>query len=344
MLEPCEGKLSCTVLRGEGGSNTVDLLDRPADIEQREGRIIRQGNENEKIFIYRYVTENTFDAYSWQLLEQKQRFISQIMNGQAVERSCDDIDNAALSFAELKALSAGDPRIKERMDLEVEVAKLKLLKANYESERYTLEDNIYKRFPKMISRAQEEILRLEKDLKTAEENSFPDSETFQIKVDDALYLDKKEGAERLMAQITLIGTDDKPETVGEYRGFVLKASFDGIAKEYKMWLCGEYEYKVTVGSDPVGNITRLNNALQKIPAEIQACKNEMQDLSAQIARGEEELKKPFEKEEELKEKSARLIELDVLLKLNEKTPETIAEPEEQKTDTQPKKEVCGISR
>ncbi|GEM_PF-809598 len=308
MLEPCEGKLSCTVLRGESGSNTADLLD--------------------------------------QLLEQKQRFISQIMNGQTVERSCDDIDSTALSFAELKALSAGDPRIKEKMDLDVEVSRLKLLKANYESERYALEDDVYKHFPQRIRDKGGCVAKMEKDLETAEGNVFADNDEFVIKVDGTLYRDKKEGAERLLERVAAIdmGTD-APEHCGEYRGFRLKAAFNAIMKEYQIWLCGEREYKVSVGRDALGNIARLNNALLKIPEQIEMEKLEMQDLSDQIERGKEELQKPFEKEEELREKTERLIELNALLKMDEKMPEVAAEPGEcGARGHQPEKEACWMER
>lgn len=267
------------------------------------------------------------------------------MNGQAVERSCDDIDSTALSFAELKALSAGDPRIKEKMDLDIEVLRLKLLKTNYESERYALEDNIYKYFPKKIQATEERIAQMSRDWDTIRANAFPDKDSFAIEVDTTLYTDKKEGAEKLLERITAIDIKaEKPELVGKYRGFPLKAGFNGFLQEYEVLLCGQREYKIKMGGDAAGNITRLNNALSKIPEYLTEEKAELQNLSAQIERGKEELKKPFEKEEELREKSERLIELNALLKLDEKTPEVIAEQGEQSAETQPKKELCGMER
>ena len=173
MLEPCEGKLSCTVLRGEGGSNTVDLLDRPGDLAQRKGRIERQGNQNPLVHVYRYVTEGTFDAYLWQTVENKQKFISQIMTSKSPVRSCDDVDETALSFAEIKALCAGDPRIKERMDLDVEVSRLKLMKADHQSKQYRLEDQLLKHFPEEIEKHKGFIQGLETDMETLAAHPHP---------------------------------------------------------------------------------------------------------------------------------------------------------------------------
>ena len=323
----------------------LDVPWRPSDIEQREGRIIRQGNENEKVYIYRYVTENTFDAYSWQLLEQKQKFISQIMNGSIVERSCDDIDSTALSFAELKALSAGDPRIKEKMDLDIEVSKLRLLKSNYEFERYSLEDNVLKYFPKKIEALDESLKGYENDLKTSEENSFKDKDDFSIKIDNVVYNDKKEGAKMLLMKITSFDEVKELVDIGEYRGFLIKGGFNGMTKEYYVNLCGKQTYNVEIGQDELGNITRLNNALSKIPTEVKRIKENIDNLYKQIEEGKEELKKPFDKEQELNEKSKRLNELNSILKLDEKTPEiSVTSEETEMQSTKIKKELCTMER
>ena len=322
----------------------LDVPWRPSDIEQREGRIIRRGNENNTVFIYRYVTENTFDAYSWQLLEQKQRFISQVMNGNAVERSCDDIDDTALSFAELKALSAGDPRIKEKMDLDIEVAKLKLLKSNYDNERYLIEDNVLKNYPRRIEKLNQSISNIEQDIETARKNTFADKDNFSIQIDSVVYTDKKEGAEMLLKKVSTIFTNE-PVQIGVYRGFNMRVTFDSFEKEYNIYLCGKTEHKATIGSDALGNIIRLDNALERMPKALKDYKEEADILLTQIENGKEELKKPFQYERELSEKLERLIELNNALSLDKKDSEVIAEPEETiATATQPKKELCTMER
>ncbi len=322
----------------------LDVPWRPSDIEQREGRIIRRGNENNRVFIYRYVTENTFDAYSWQLLEQKQRFISQVMNGNAVERSCDDIDDTALSFAELKALSAGDPRIKEKMDLDVEVAKLKLLKSNYDNERYLIEDNVLKNYPRRIEKLHQSISNMEQDIETAWKNTFADKDNFSIQIDSVVYTDKKEGAEMLLKKVSAIFTNE-PVQIGVYRGFNMKVSFDSFEKEYNIYLCGKTEHKATVGNDALGNIMRLDNALERIPKALKDYKEEIDILLTQIENGKEELKKPFQYEQELMEKLERLVELNNALSLDKKESEVIAEQEETiATAAQSKKELCTKER
>ena len=322
----------------------LDVPWRPSDIEQREGRIIRRGNENNTVFIYRYVTENTFDAYSWQILEQKQRFISQVMNGNVVERSCDDIDDTALSFAELKALSAGDPRIKEKMDLDIEVAKLKLLKSNYDNERYLIEDNVLKNYPRRIEKLNQSMSNMEQDIETAQKNIFTDKDNFSIQIDSVVYTDKKEGAEMLLKKVSTIFTNE-PVQIGIYRGFNMKVSFDSFEKEYNIYLCGKTEHKATIGSDALGNITRLDNAIERIPKALKDYKEEADILLIQIENGKEELKKPFQYEQELTEKLERLIELNNALSLDKKESEVIAEQEETiATTAQSKKELCTKER
>ena len=322
----------------------LDIPWRPADIEQQEGRIIRRGNENDTVFIYRYVTENTFDAYSWQLLEQKQRFISQIMHGGMMERSCDDIDNTALSFAELKALSAGDPRIKEKMDLDVEVSRLKLLKNNYDNERYILEDNVLKHYPKKIEGLCNTKLNLEQDMKTVQQNVFSDNDSFFIKIDGVVYTDKKEGGETLLKKISSHLTIE-PTEIGVYRGFTMKAYFDNFSKEFSVYLCGKAEHKTIIGNDSLGNITRLDNTLDRISKKAEEVQKEIDNLHTQIEMGKEELKKPFPHEQKLRGKMERLVELNNVLNLEKKESEVIAEPKETiPATTQPDKVLCTMER
>ena len=210
MLEPCEGKLSRTVLRGEGDSNTADLLDKPSSIEQREGRGIRQGNLNEEVAVYRYVTKETFDAYSWSLVENKQRFISQVMTSKAVSRTCEDIDEATLSYAEIKALASGNPKVKEKMELDTKVSKLKLAKANYLSQKYDLEDRIIKYYPQKIKSIRTRIEGLENDIKDLK----PQKEFQKIKIKDMLIVDKKQAGNAILLACKEYDGQDK-KYIGE---------------------------------------------------------------------------------------------------------------------------------
>lgn len=316
----------------------LDVPWRPSDIEQREGRIVRYGNTNDTVYIYRYVTENTFDAYSWQVLEKKQRFINQLMNGTLVSRSCEDIDATALSFAELKALSAGDPRIKERMELELDVQKLQLLKRNYNNERYMLEDNVLKYYPRQIKRLNENISNYKADIITANNNAF-NNDNFSITIDNTNYIDKKQGAEMLLTKVYSIDAMGLTQ-IGKYRGFSIKISFDRHTQFYKIHLCGKGEYITDVGFDTLGNIARLNNLLDKIPEMLEEDKAVIKNLMTQIENGKEELKKPFDKENELLEKSSKLNELNSILNLDKKTIEVIAEPEEETVTNPSEKEQC----
>ena len=200
LLEPCEGKLSCTVLRGEGGSNTADLLDKPSSIEQREGRGIRQGNENEEVAIYRYVTKGTFDAYNWSLVENKQRFISQVMTSKAVSRSCEDIDEATLSYAEIKAVATGNPLIKEKMEIDNDVQRLKLLKASYDNQRYGLQDNFMIKYPKLIKTATEKLANVREDVK-ARDKELIDNPEFAITIGKATYTESVDGGTMMLETI-----------------------------------------------------------------------------------------------------------------------------------------------
>ena len=317
MLEPCEGKLSCTVLRGEGGSNTADLLDRPGDLAQRKGRIERQGNQNPLVHVYRYVTEGTFDAYLWQTVENKQKFISQIMTSKSPVRSCDDVDETALSFAEIKALCAGDPRIKERMDLDVEVSRLKLMKADHQSKQYRLEDQLLKHFPEEIEKHKGFIQGLETDMETLAAHPHPTDGFTGMEVRGDTLTDKENaGAALLDACKEVKGSE--PVQVGSYRGFAMFVTFDAFQKEYMLQLKGRMTHRTALGADPRGNLTRIDNALSQMPQRLESVKIQLDNLYQQQAAAKEEVGKAFPYEEELRVKNARLVELDMELNMDSK--------------------------
>ena len=311
MLEPCEGKLSRTVLRGEGGSNTADLLDRPGDLQQRKGRIERQGNSNPLVHVYRYVTEGTFDAYLWQTVENKQKFISQIMTSKSPVRSCDDVDETALSFAEIKALCAGDPRIKERMDLDVEVSRLKLMKADHQSKQYQLEDQLLKYFPEEIEENKGFIKGFEADLQTLAAHSHPEDGFAGMEVRGDTLTDKENAGAALLDACKEVKSSD-PVQIGSYRGFAMSVEFSAWKQEYTLLLKGEMTHRTTLGTDPRGNLTRIDNTLSQIPQRLQSVKAQLDNLYEQQAAAKEESGKPFPYEEELRVKSDRLVELDTL--------------------------------
>ena len=293
----------------------LDCPWKPADLEQQEGRILRQGNQNQKVKIFRYVTENTFDAYMWQILENKQKFISQIMTSKSPVRSCDDVDETALSFAEIKALCAGDPRIKERMDLDVDVARLKLMKADHQSKQYRLEDQLLKTFPEEIEKNKGFIAGLEADMKTLAEHPHPEDGFAGMEVRGDTLTDKENaGAALLDACKEVKGTDPVP--VGSYRGFTMSVSFDAFRQEYMLLLKGQMTHRATLGTDPRGNLTRIDNALSQMPQRLEAVKNQLDNLYQQQAAAKAEVGKPFPFEDDLRVKSARLAELDVLLNMD----------------------------
>ena len=293
----------------------LDCPWRPGDLAQRKGRIERQGNQNETVHVYRYVTEGTFDAYLWQTVENKQRFISQIMTSKSPVRSCDDVDETALSFAEIKALCAGDPRIKERMDLDVDVARLKLLKADHQSKQYRLEDQLLKTFPEEIEKNKGFIAGLEADMKTLAEHPHPEDGFAGMEVRGDTLTDKENaGAALLDACKEVKGADPVP--VGSYRGFTMSVSFDAFRQEYMLLLKGQMTHRATLGTDPRGNLTRIDNALSQMPQRLEAVKNQLDNLYQQQAAAKAEVGKPFPQEQELRDKSARLAELDVLLNMD----------------------------
>ena len=293
----------------------LDCPWRPGDLAQRKGRIERQGNQNETVHVFRYVTEGTFDAYLWQTVENKQRFISQIMTSKSPVRSCDDVDETALSFAEIKALCAGDPRIKERMDLDVDVARLKLMKADHQSKQYHLEDQLLKTFPEEIEKNKGFITGLEADMKTLAEHPHPEDGFAGMEVRGDTLTDKENaGAALLDACKEVKGSD--PVSVGSYRGFAMSVSFDAFRQEYMLLLKGEMTHRATLGTDPRGNLTRIDNALAQMPQRLEAVKNQLDNLYQQQAAAKAEVGKPFAQEQELRDKSARLAELDVLLNID----------------------------
>lgn len=293
----------------------LDCPWRPGDLAQRKGRIERQGNQNETVHVYRYVTEGTFDAYLWQTVENKQKFISQIMTSKSPVRSCDDVDETALSFAEIKALCAGDPRIKERMDLDVDVARLKLMKADHQSKQYRLEDQLLKTFPEEIEKNKGFIAGLEADMATLAAHPHPEDGFAGMEVRGDTLTDKENaGAALLDACKEVKGADPVP--VGSYRSFTMSVSFDAFRQEYMLLLKGQMTHRATLGTDPRGNLTRIDNALSQMPQRLEAVKNQLDNLYQQQAAAKAEVGKPFPQEQELRDKSARLAELDVLLNMD----------------------------
>ena len=307
----------------------LDCPWRPSDLQQREGRIIRQGNENPEVDIYSYVTEGTFDAYLYQLVESKQKFISQIMTSKSPVRSAEDVDEQALSYAEIKALASGNPMIKEKMDLDIEVSKLKLLKANHLSQKYALEDAISKGFPKQIAETQARIAGYGADIATVKENTHPNEDGFSpLALAGVTYAEKKEAGAALL---TMCQTMLSPEAmqIGSYRGLTLELAFDTFAREYRLTMIGQLRHTVTLGTDVFGNLQRMDNALEGLPIKEQTCHEQLSNLQTQLETAKTEVQKPFPREAELNTKTARLEELNSLLNLDHKEPEIVdAEPDE----------------
>ena len=307
----------------------LDCPWRPSDLQQREGRIIRQGNENKEVDIYSYVTEGTFDAYLYQLVESKQKFISQIMTSKSPVRSAEDVDEQALSYAEIKALASGNPMIKEKMDLDIEVSKLKLLKANHLSQKYALEDAISKGFPKQIAETQARIAGYGADIATVKENTHPNADGFSpLTLAGVTYADKKEAGAALL---TMCQTMLSPEAtqIGSYRGLTLELAFDTFAREYRLTMIGQLRHTVTMGTDVFGNLQRMDNALEGLPIKEQTCREQLFNLQTQLETAKAEVQKPFPREAELNTKTARLEELNTLLNLDHKEPEIVdTEPDE----------------
>ena len=293
----------------------LDCPWRPGDLAQRKGRIERQGNQNETVHVFRYVTEGTFDAYLWQTLENKQRFISQIMTSKSPVRSCDDVDETALSFAEIKALCAGDPRIKERMDLDVDVSRLKLLKADHQSKQYHLEDQLLQYFPREIEANKGFIQGFEADMETLAAHPHPEDGFAGMEVRGDTLTDKENAGAALLDACKEV-TNSEPVAIGSYRGFAMAVEFNFFSKEYTLLLKGQMTHRAPLGTDPRGNLTRIDNALAQMPQRLKAVKDQLANLYQQQAAAKAEVGKPFAQEQELRDKSARLAELDVLLNMD----------------------------
>ena len=295
----------------------LDCPWRPGDLAQRKGRIERQGNQNLLVHVYRYVTEGTFDAYLWQTVENKQKFISQIMTSKSPVRSCDDVDETALSFAEIKALCAGDPRIKERMDLDVEVSRLKLMKADHQSKQYRLEDQLLKYFPEEIEKHKGFIKGFESDLEVLAAHPHPEDGFAGMEIRGDLLTDKENAGAALLDACKEVKTSD-PVQIGSYRGYAMSVEFSAWKQEYTLLLKGQMTHRATLGTDPRGNLTRIDNALAQMPQRLEAAKAQLDNLYQQQAAAKEEVGKPFLYEEELRSKNARLVELDTLLNIDGK--------------------------
>ena len=297
----------------------LDCPWRPGDLEQRGGRIVRQGNRNKEVHIYRYVTEGTFDAYLWQTIENKQRFISQIMTSKSPVRSCEDIDETALSYAEIKALCAGDERIKEKMDLDVDVARLRLMRASHQSQQYKLEDNLLRYFPEQIEAAKNAISGLETDMQTVAAHPHPTDGFAGMEVKGDLLTDKDNAGAALLEAFKEV-KDSEPVPVGSYRGFQTALTAEGFYMDCILTLKGQMSHRVELGKDARGNLTRIDNVLNAIPARLNSQKVYLENLYAQMEAAKTELGKPFPQEEELRVKSARLAELNAELNIDDKMP------------------------
>ena len=296
----------------------LDVPWRPSDIEQQEGRILRQGNMNDKVKIFRYVTEGTFDSYSWQLIENKQKFISQIMTSKSPVRSCEDIDEAALSYAEVKALATGNPYIKEKMDLDIQVSKLKLLKANHTSQRYRLEDNIAKHYPMQITALKERLEGYRADIQTYAAHKPVDKDAFSMKIGNRTYTDKKEAGAALIDMCRSAKQPNMAVTIGEYQGFKMSVSFDSFFSKFTISLKGSLSHEVEIGADPLGNLQRLSNALEGMTGKMADVEQKLSNVEHQLETAKVEVTKPFAQEQELAEKLERLAELNALLNMDEK--------------------------
>ena len=306
----------------------LDVGWKPSDMTQRNGRIIRQGNMNKEVKVFNYVTEGTFDSYLFQTLENKQRFISQIMTSKSPVRSCEDVDEQALSYAEIKALCAGNPLIKEKMDLDVQVAKLKVLKADHQSQKFRLQDKLLTKFPADIQETNAHIAGLKADAQLAATHPQGKEEFCGMVIKGVAYDEKKTAGERLVLACSELPNAEE-KVIGSYRGFELSLRFDTFRSEYQALLKGQRKYTVPLGTDPLGNIIRLDNSLNNFPERITAAENELDTLHQQQAAAQIEVEKPFPQEEELAEKSARLAELNAQLDVDEKSHEPEQDEEEQ---------------
>ena len=323
--------------------HNLDCPWRPSDLEQRQGRIERQGNMFPEVEVYRYVTEQTFDAYLYQLVESKQKFISQIMTSKSPVRSAEDVDEVALSFAEVKMLATGDARFKEKMDLDIQVSKLRVLKQSYLSEHYDLEDRVLKYYPQTIKEYEERIAGYENDAALAEQHKPQGEDKFcPMTLKGVTYTEKADAGEMLLA-ICKEYPMSAPTEIGSYRGFRMEIYYDTVNTHYCMKLCGKAKHKVDLGADALGNLTRIENELSKLPARLEAAKTKKAETIAQLETAKEEIKKPFAFEDELKEKTERLNALNIELNLNEKDT-SVMDTEPEQTEEQPERKCASRER
>ena len=301
----------------------LDCPWKPSDLEQQEGRILRQGNQNDKVKIFRYVTENTFDSYMWQILENKQKFISQIMTSKSPVRACEDVDDTALSYAEIKALATGNEYIKEKMDLDVQVSKLKLLKANHTSQIYRLESDIAKRYPVQITALKEKIAGMRVDADVVKGIDLQDNDHFAMTVGGKLYTDKKEAGVALISAASGLKSVKSAGQIGEYHGFALSSEYNFLSNTYTLTIKGKCSYKIEFGKDTLGNIQRIHNALSAIEKKLADTEQNLETVQQQLKTAQEEVQKPFPKEAELSEKMERLAELNAMLNMDEKGGENL---------------------
>lgn len=309
----------------------LDCPWRPADIAQRNGRMVRQGNMNKEVSIFIYVTESTFDSYSWQLVENKQKFISQIMTSKSPARSCEDLDEAALTYAEVKALAAGNPMIKEKMDLDIQVARLRTLKAAYTSQHYRLEDAIAVAFPRQIKGTEHRIRAFEQDIQTAKEHQSYDADKkliFSIELDGKTYDKREDAGKALLGLVGAAVRATKPVPVGHYAGFEITVEYKPLEKVFHAHLVGEATHTTELGNDAAGNMIRFQNVVSALPQDLNRLHGSLEQLTKQLTNAEEELKQPFLQEQELSDKSARLAELDALLNVGNDAPIIEGEAEE----------------
>lgn len=312
----------------------LDCPWKPSDLEQQEGRILRQGNRNKQVKIYRYVTENTFDSYMWQILENKQKFISQIMTSKSPVRACDDVDDTALSYAEIKALATGNPYIKEKMDLDIQVSKLKLLKANHTSQIYSLESDIARRYPREITAAKGQIEALKTDMEAAKPLLAQDKEHFDMEIGGKVYTERKEAGAAIIEACKALKAAGTEGRIGSYGAFELHSRFDNFDKVFRLSIKGAWNYSIEVGKDPQGNILRVTNALTGIERSLPQVERRLETLEQQLTQAKEEAKRPFAQEAELAEKSARLAELNALLNMDEKGSEDALGVDEDAAETE----------
>ena len=294
----------------------LDCPWRPADLTQRLGRIVRQGNMNDEVEIYRYVTENTFDAYMFQLVENKQRFASQIMTGNTPVRVAEDIDATALNYAEIKALATGNPLIIEKCNLDVEVSKLTMLRSSHLNQKYALENLVYRKYPADISRYEQWIEGYEKDTELVKENPKPEEGFIGMTIKGLLHTEKESAGKAIIDACKSLKISNAH--LGNYRGFEMYLSYDGISNEYHLTLCGDLSHTVILGSDIYGNITRMDNVLENLPNRLEKARSELENIKVQLENAKLEISKPFAREDELREKSSRLSELNILLNMDQR--------------------------